>query len=65
MATFISLHYFATGPGQELYQYLCEKGIDAALWEIPFSFSTVTIETLVCITDYCYIVLNAREGRLL
>lgn len=39
MATFISLHYFATGPGQELYQYLCEKGIDAALWEIPFSFS--------------------------
>lgn len=40
MATFISLHYFATGPGQELYQYLCEKGIDAALWEIPFSFST-------------------------
>lgn len=39
MGVFISLHYFATGPGQELFRYLCEKGIDAALWEIPFSFS--------------------------
>ena len=39
MATFISLHYFATGPGQELFRYLHEKGEEAALWEIPFSFS--------------------------
>ncbi|MBO7543931.1 glycosyltransferase [bacterium] len=39
MATLISLHYFATGPGQELYRYLRERGEEAALWEIPFSFS--------------------------
>lgn len=39
MATLVSLHYFATGPGQELYRYLRERGEEAALWEIPFDFS--------------------------
>ena len=39
MGVFISLHYFATGPGQELFQYLAENGKEAALLEIPFEFS--------------------------
>lgn len=39
MGKLIVLHYYATGPGQELYSYLVSKGEMAALLELPFSFS--------------------------
>jgi len=39
----VVLHYYATGPGQELHQWLAQsRGTDAALLEHPFPFSNRT-----------------------